>query len=82
MAANVETELDIIHDTDENWEFYKILFKNNRKYFYFKNIYICSDKILNCFKADIIHMKFNTNNTNWWWLSKSMSDRALPLCIN
>lgn len=23
MAANVETELDIIHDTDENWEFYK-----------------------------------------------------------
>ena len=24
MAANVETELDIIHDTDENWEFIKI----------------------------------------------------------
>ncbi|AQX10564.1 DUF695 domain-containing protein [Elizabethkingia ursingii] len=23
MAANVETELDIIYDTDENWEFYK-----------------------------------------------------------
>ena len=23
MAANVETELDIIHDTDENWAFYK-----------------------------------------------------------
>lgn len=23
MAANVETQLDIIHDTDESWEFYK-----------------------------------------------------------
>ena len=37
MAANVETELDIIHDTDENWEFYKNFYsKNNRKYFYIK----------------------------------------------
>ncbi|PSD44281.1 hypothetical protein C7E23_04220 [Elizabethkingia anophelis] len=50
--------------------------KNNRKYFFIsKKIFTFAPiKILNCFKADIIHMKFNTNNTNWWWLSKSMSD--------
>lgn len=51
MAANVETELDIIHDTDENWEFYKNFYsKITESIFYIKNIYICSDKILTASK--------------------------------